>query len=396
MKCDMCGEVLAGASIICRKCNHNNAMKLVSNWRAKQSVVKKEESAERRYPGSSTIDPLNSPSGSATELSEMPPWRARVKEKVRQLREKRQAQTTLADQTNNQASLDQNSIVEAALSRIRRQSQTPAIGSPPRTTRRGPVAAALVEALTLDPIPRIEIKPRAARPEKTYLKPVEQVERPEILPSATPAEPVNKQEEITQIDHSTVTKPARERSTVINWDVIQEAAPKITPKLVNPTKAIPRGRVTTQIVEMPPAVSELTDDPMLPATLWIRTLAAACDFEIIAIAYLPIFSALAMFNTTIDSGALFILFLLLSAIVILYQSISLLFADRTFGMALLNIRLVNQVDKRMPVTRRQKLLRACGATIAFFFPPLNLLVIHSNSLNLSLPDLISGTSPIEE
>jgi RDD family len=396
MKCDMCGEVLAGASIICRKCNHNNAMKLVSNWRAKQSVIKKEENAERRYPGSSTTNLLESSSGATTDISEMPPWRAQVKEKVRQLREKRQAQTTLADQTNSKASLDQNPIVEAALNRIRRQSQTPPIASPPRNTRRGPVAAALVEALTLDPVPRIEIKPRAARAEKTYLKPVEQLERPEIPPSAAPSEPVIKPEEITQIDHSTVTKPAPERSTVIHWDVIQEAAPKNPRKLVNFTKAIPRGRVTTQIIEMPPAVSELTDETVLPATLWIRTLAAACDLEIIAMAYLPIFSALAMFNTTIDSGALFILFLLLSAIVILYQSISLIYADRTFGMALLNIRLVNQVDKRIPVTRRQKLLRACGATIAFFLPPLNLLVIHSNSLNLSLPDLISGTSPIEE
>jgi hypothetical protein len=63
---------------------------------------------------------------------------------------------------------------------------------------------------------------------------------------------------------------------------------------------------------------------------------------------------------------------------------------------LLNLRLVNQADRTLPVTRWQKLLRAWGATIAFFFPPLNILVMHSNNFNLSLPDLISGTSPVEE
>jgi uncharacterized RDD family membrane protein YckC len=258
------------------------------------------------------------------------------------------------------------------------------------------VAAALVEALTIDPIPQIAVKPRPQRVEKTLLKPVEQVNRAGTQPSITPAEPIKIREKITSIPRSPVSNPISDRSTVIGWDVIQETSLKPKPQPVKSTRDIPRGRVTTQVIEMPPAVSELTDDPALPATLWLRTLAAACDYEIVALAYLPIFGAYAMFNTSLGGDAFFILLFLLSAIVILYQIISLLFADRTFGMALLNIRLVNRLDKKTPITRWQKLLRAWGATIAFFFPPLNILVMHSNNLNLSLPDLISGTSPVEE
>jgi len=397
MKCDLCGEVLSSASIICRKCNHNNAAKLVSNWRAKQSSVKKEYSEVRRYPITSTLELVESPmTGSAPVVTEMPLWRLRVKEKVRQLREKRQAQADVAVQDVHEALLDPNPIVEAALNRIRRQSQTPSIPSPGRPARRGPIAAAVVEALTLDPIPHIEISPRAPRVEKTQLKAVEQVNKPAILPSITPAEPDIKPEMITTIPPSPEFKQIADRKTPISWDVIPVTSPRPKPQWVKSTRDIPRARVTTQVIEIPPAVSELTNDPVMPATLWLRTLAAACDYEIVAMAYLPIFASYAMFNTSIGSDALFILFLLLSAIVILYQSISLLFADRTFGMALLNIRLVNQADRRTPITRWQKLLRAGGATIAFFFPPLNFLVIQSNNFNLSLPDLISGTSPVEE
>src|SRR5262245_27404648 len=184
MKCDMCGEVLAGASIICRKCNHNNAMKLVSNWRAKRSSVKqsikKEDSTEPRHPISSTLELVESPRQSAPPvLSEMlPPWRAQVKEKVRQIREKREAQAALMENQLKEASLDPNPIVEAALSRIRRQSPPPSLPTPVRSSRRGPVAAALVEALTIDPIPQIAVKPHPQGVEKTLLKPVEQVNKP--------------------------------------------------------------------------------------------------------------------------------------------------------------------------------------------------------------------------
>ena len=65
-------------------------------------------------------------------------------------------------------------------------------------------------------------------------------------------------------------------------------------------------------------------------------------------------------------------------------------------LALLNMRLVNTGDETLPLTRRQKLLRAWAATIAFLLPPLNLIVMHLNKNRLSLPDLISGAAPIED
>src|SRR5262245_22407209 len=327
MKCDLCGEALSSASIICRKCNNNNAGNLVSHWRAKQSSAKKVYSAFRRYPITSTLELVESPTTeSAPVVTEMPLWRLQVKEKVRQLREKRQAQAAVAVQEVDEALLGPNPIVEAALNRIRRQSQTPSIPPPARPARRGPIAAAVVEALTLDPIPHIEISHRAPRVDKTRLKAVEQVNRQAILPSITPAEPDIIPEKITTIPPSPEFKQIAARKTPISWDVIPETFPRLKSQPAKSTRDTSRSRVTTQVIELPPAVSELTNDPVLPATLWLRTLAAACDYEIVAMAYLPIFAAFAMFNTSIGSDAFFILFLLLSAIVILYQSISLFFA----------------------------------------------------------------------
>jgi len=41
------------------------------------------------------------------------------------------------------------------------------------------------------------------------------------------------------------------------------------------------------------------------------------------------------------------------------------------------------------------MLRAWGATLAFICPPINLIIMKANRRGLSLPDLISGTSPVD-
>jgi uncharacterized RDD family membrane protein YckC len=80
--------------------------------------------------------------------------------------------------------------------------------------------------------------------------------------------------------------------------------------------------------------------------------------------------------------------LLLSAIVFIYQIVMLAFAGRTFGMALLNLNLVNTGDYSLPVTFWRKSLRALAATVVFICFPLLLIA----SSRRTLTDLISGTS----
>jgi uncharacterized RDD family membrane protein YckC len=448
MKCEICGNELIGASIICRACNHNNAMKLVSDWRAKQEAVKEEQgrrplvkSANNTIEVSKEADPnlLSFPTslGSAREkpaeeqttaepetgLSDLPPWRAQVKEKVRQIREKRLAQSNVTDaMTNmmkNDAPFDQNPIVEAALNRIRRSSTTPSIPSTARTIRQSNQATALAEAFV--PEPEIPLKPEPPDPRRDHQRPsridqqiserstkqyFKRAER-EVLtpkPSQTGIETTNEGEgenrtvgRVKTLSRVAPAVPMSKARTFARQAVpakveIQES--KREPEIKHEGESA-HLLIETKIMGSPEVVSELTE-LALPASLWVRTLAGACDFEIIALAYLPIFAAYATLNTSLGNEAFFILLLLLSAVILVYQSVTLFLAERSFGMALLNMKLVNTLDASLPITRRQKLLRACAATIAFLCPPLNFIVMRLNRQNLSLPDLVSGTSPLEE
>jgi hypothetical protein len=133
-----------------------------------------------------------------------------------------------------------------------------------------------------------------------------------------------------------------------------------------------------------------------PATLWLRTLAGACDFEIIATAFLPLFGAYATLNTKVSIESFFVMAVLMGACVFIYQLVTLLIAGRTFGMALLGLNLVNTDDDEQPVTRRQKMLRAWAATFASLLLPLNWFITRLNRAHRSLPDLVSGTTIVRQ
>jgi uncharacterized RDD family membrane protein YckC len=154
-------------------------------------------------------------------------------------------------------------------------------------------------------------------------------------------------------------------------------------------------RLETQVIEIAQAPEPPPLPEAQPASLWVRTLAAACDFEIIATTYLPIFGAYAVLNTSLGGASFLIMLLLLSIVVFIYQMVMLKFAGRTFGMALLNLNLVNTDDETMPITQRQMQLRAAAATITFICVPLHLFT-RFNLSQRSLPDWVSGTTVAEQ
>lgn len=154
--------------------------------------------------------------------------------------------------------------------------------------------------------------------------------------------------------------------------------------------------VATQIIEVPQVFGSTSNTKGQPATFWVRTLAGGCDFEIISLSFLPIFASYAILNTILESETLLLMAILLSGLAFIYYAVTLLMAGRTFGMAMLNLRLVPLGDEaHQVVTRRQRLLRAWASTIALLLPPLNLLVRATTAQHLSLPDLISKTVPVE-
>jgi hypothetical protein len=422
MKCENCGNELSANAIICRACNHNNARSAVSQWRARRTgelepppsrqitprtseprIVPRKDTKEiddnlLRFPASSRPAPgfKTAPAQSA-EAAAMPAWREQVKEKVRLARERRHAEEE-PDVPVSEPPLEKNPIVESALKRIRRTPQVLAVPV------RGPGPTAQVALWQADETdedtfdtpsqPQPPIAPRAEERLRTRPAPLAHppaapvAERPApdappaqpkvILPKINPFAPTPKPDAPPAAKPATVTLTPRTRPAGSSGSLGGNSGP--------------RGSTPTEIIEMTHAVNRMAPPQAKPATLWLRTLAGACDFEVIATAYLPLFGAFATLDTTYGVESLFVMAVLLAACAFAYQVVTLLIAGRSFGMAMLRLRLVNTDDDQLPVTRRQKMLRAWAATIAFFCPPLNLLITRLNYPQRSLPDLISGTT----
>jgi uncharacterized RDD family membrane protein YckC len=409
MKCEKCGIELKGSMIVCRACKHNNAMQRVSAWRAKREAVQQSSSGEttsntlhtefetnllqfpfqpesKQTQTSATGDELEN-AISDDNYSAWPAWRVKVKEKVREAREKRLNELLLeaGDQSGrNVVDPNQpNPIVAAALNRIQRASHSASTN----TVNRGALATALVKEEEPDRTisPSLPASPAAkdtgAKTEKTenVVKTVKTVKAERNL-----AELKGKLEARNQASRATHTQLR-----------ISERDQRKT--YTRPTIVKSKKHIKTQIIEIPRFLPEEESDQLSESpTLWVRTLAGACDLELIATAYLPIFAAYASLQTTIGREASLILLLLLAAITFLYQFVSLFMAERTCGMAVLRLRLVRTDVEDQPISRGRKLLRALAATIAFICPPLNLLVMRLNTRRLSLPDVISGTLAVEE
>lgn len=451
MKCENCGNELIGGAIICRVCDHNNARRAVNEWRSRKTgdlekprqtnpmaepiiVPRKDREREAepnllRFPATPMAPPparaSAAPAQEPDESAAYPAWRDQVKEKVRQAREKR-IQDAPPAETNNvprpgvehaDSNLDQNPIVESALRRIRYASYSQTATARVARASAQPAAAALPVAEK----PPVEAPKPAppARPEKTTKpanagnagthvaqprttkdlaeKPQTRTLTPRTTSTMPPAEP---RTSLPRLSRTISPREADRKTQSGSEPDSRDAGPSYLdqPEIETTTRlAVAMANGTndsfdTEIIEMPQVVSQWAVPEARPATVWLRTMAGACDFELIASAYLPLFGAYATLNTSLGTEAFFVMLVLLTTLVFIYQLATLLVADRTTGMAMLDLRLVNTDDDEMPVTRRQKMLRAWAATIAFLCPPLNLLITRLNHPNRSLPDLISGTT----
>jgi uncharacterized RDD family membrane protein YckC len=422
-------------------------------------------------------------SGAATiDDSALPEWRLRVREKVRESRERRGVEpapvapedspsssgslTSSGDGREpgsgrkkrepaveiDEAVLDPNPIVESALKRIRRSTAMAAQTSPPTGNR---VLASGGQALNLaleipDEISenrpsgnarpvRPEARPEA-RPEVSSSRNISsEVEEPiiektvavsaraeavatesrealptsEPLPGTTQLQPemspgprrvVSRGQRASHPAHSPATRASSPTASPRQSRPSVPTAPAVaTEKTVQVAESAPAVRTTKRLkTQAPPIETTIVGVPHSAegqnggrATFWVRTLAAGCDFEIIAVSFLPIFGAYAVLNTILEQETLVLMLVLLTSLTFVYQAVTLTIAGRTYGMAMLNLRLISLGEDPELITKRQRLMRAWAATIAFLLPPLNLLVRQSNVRRLSLPDLVSNTIPVE-
>ncbi len=463
MKCESCGNELVGGAIICRACKHNNALRGRTQPRSSRAdetrpsasrdtspLTELPRIAPRKDPDANLIQfpaatrpsanqPTSKPqpeldsqtstgteakneSGAATD----PPWRAQLKEKVRQIRERRTgelpavppAPTSESDETE----VDRNPIVESALKRIQWAAHTPAITTTVGASRQGARAAAAKltqaqpEAKTApepQPEPRAESRVVAPKPslatgqtanQRTNQTATQPSNRPPAsrVETRTLAPKINRDTarpdpKSSPLSESRTLTPRAQPQTTAEPRTERRSESRVEPRTIRRQAATPKSDqyVETQIIE----ISQLPEQPLpetepalLSASWWTRTLAGACDFEIIASAYLPVFGAYATLDTSLGGESFLIMLVLLSAVTFVYQLVTLMIAGRTTGMALLNLNLLSAGDDSLPVTRRQKVLRAWAATIAFLLPPLNFVVIRLSAPHRSLPDLISGTT----
>jgi uncharacterized RDD family membrane protein YckC len=377
MKCERCSNELIGAAIVCRACNHNNALHRRLAWR--RIEPRHSQSTPTRASGppaeSPTIIPrkdadvnlLHFPSAlnrraeaaptrktvaeSDPNSATNPPWRAELKERVRRIKEKRATSSLTAPNSSpaqspraqvGEAKPNRNPIVESALKRIRWVSHDAGRLGDEATGRLGDFS---------------QSRPVAQSPSR----PVPPSLRPSVSPSLRPS----------------------------------DSPPQIStsePSASGPLAGAADKHVETRVPEITQAL-ETPSPEAEPALLYARLLAGVCDFEIVFTAFLLIFGSYATLNNATSFGdeSRLLMALLLSAVVFIYQVVMLAFAGRTFGMALLKLNVVNSGGASLPVTPWRKMLRASAATIVFIFFPLY-LAAWLNASRRSLPDLISGTT----
>ena len=384
MKCESCGNEMIGAAIICRACNHNNALhKRLARRRPEPrhnqsaqshasgplaelptinqrqdndvnllhfpSALNKRTEAAQKPPAR---QPMAESQSQATQTGAIPAWRAELKERVRRIKEKRGSGELVTPNPSSpiqpsrpqagEAKIGRNPIVEAALNRIRWASREKEGQGDVGTKRHKD----------------IENESHSANP--SLRQSVPSSLRLSVLPPRS------------QSKHSTGTSIGKGPAGAPNKQSDKQAR--------------------TRVSDMAHAYEPSTPKAH-PAPLYARLLAAACDIEIVFVAFLLIFGAYATSNdaSSFAYGSRVLMALFLSAVVFTYQIVMLTLAGRTFGMALLKLNLVNTGDESLPVTLWQKLLRASAATIVFICFPLYLTSWFSASRR-TLTDLVSGTT----
>jgi uncharacterized RDD family membrane protein YckC len=388
------------AAIICRTCNHNNALHKKQAWRRPEP--RHNQSTQSRASGPMTELPTISPrkdndvnllhfpsalnkrtahgqaqaarqttaarldmdesQSQSSQTGAYPPWRDELKERVRRIKEKRATSEIAAPNSSpaqpsraqaGETKLGRNPIVEAALNRLRWASRE-------KEGRRDRETEGRRDGGTEDGRSRMEDRD----PRSSILDPRSSVLRLSVLPSRSSSKT------------STVTSTGKGPAGAPDKQADKQSDKQVKARVSDIARAYEPSTPKTD-----------------PAPIYARLLAGVCDFEIVFLAFLLIFGAYATSNdaTSFAYGSRVLMALLLSAVVFTYQIVMLAFAGRTFGMALLKLNLVNAGDEGRPVTFWQKLLRASAATIVFICFPLYLTAWFSASRR-TMTDLVSGTT----
>ncbi|HWQ33130.1 MAG TPA: RDD family protein [Blastocatellia bacterium] len=395
MKCEKCQQELPGAAVICRSCGYNNALLGIGDWRNKRDRVLKmrtdrhHSAAPARRTTDSTVLRFPTERAAAAEPAhdaDLPAWRRQVAEKVRRMREQREAEAVSRPQPHQPE--DVNPLVAAAIRRIRRTS--PAVVQPAAPFGSAG-AQATAHALEYDEQPEQKVEPRpdaqgvrmsspaaiphsssAAAPKRTEIIPVSSLLQPEAERQAETAAPVEG------------TSAAVMAEPSVSEEAFIEDEPEPEPQPEQPRPAGER------------AVPLFIHGRAGKAPFLARIAAAIIDLTVIAFSLLPFFTTATLFNVDFTRGTLTALAALGLVMSFLYHLLTTATAGRTCGMAVFRIRVADAADESLPPSPAQAIRRAAGAVVSLLFIPLNLLVITLSPERQSLSDQLSGTVVVRQ
>ena len=377
MICEQCETELPGATVICKTCGHNNALKKMDNWREKRdrylesinvpiaAATASSRSTLRdadnliRFPKS----PMNAKAinQKPETIEATPEWKGKLEARLRQIREQKAAEVEPPATPTRSLESHRRPIVDAALRRINRanylalvqESEVTTVGSVALATEI-PTHKTLANPTVAEAI-RVPAQPRAPM-----------VVEPNHFPASDFYE-----EEILETDSFTFEQESDE------LDLLHEE--QFTPTHFEST-----------VLEA--------------ASLKARIAAAVIDAEVIAFSFLPIIAVYAFLGGSFSSVSLTGLLSLSMILIAVYFFVTYALAGRTIGMAILKLHLAslkpltkNAPDSTSTVsfTFQQAAARAVGGTLSLLLFPVNLFCITRNFDRLSISDYLSGTQIVK-
>ncbi len=358
LKCEKCGNELAGGSVICRQCGFNNALQRLGKWRASRGRIAQAD-ATRRSQDATLIPfpvPANKPGPPEKPADRVvfPPWRDQLNEKLRQIRQRRSGESQ--PQVAPPPAPEKNPLVEAAIKRLQRV--TP-VTSTRQTAGRSAQATARVMELAPELAARFAPEP-STEPQTAPAK--EPLEAPE------PGE-ANHLKRDSRLEDRSRTDSAGKRHRA-------SLGPREEKSFFHP-------------LPLEPAVS------LQVAPLIARAAAWMIDLEIIAFSFLPFFTVFAFFNSDLGRSqspplSLYVLAGIAIVLVFVYHFVTVALAGRTCGLAIFNLHIIDVASAHRAPSLAQAAGRALGA-VGSLLVPLNLLIILLSPQRQSLSDHLSGT-----
>jgi uncharacterized RDD family membrane protein YckC len=379
MICEQCETELPGATVICKTCGHNNALKKMDNWREKRdrylesinvpiAVAAAASSRSNLRDAGNLIRFPKSPMNAKAinqkpeTIEATPEWKEKLEARLRQIREQKAAEVEPPATSAPRLESNRQPIVDAALRRINRANYL-ALVQESEVTTVGAVALA-----TELPAHKTLTNPTIAEAIRVPVQPrVPMVVEPNHFPATDFYE-----DDILETDSFNFEQESDE------LDLLHDE--QFTP-----------AHCESKVLEA--------------ASLKARIAAAVIDAEVIAFSFLPIIAVYAFLGGNFSSVSLTALLTLSTILIAVYFFVTYALAGRTIGMAILKLHLASlkpltksvspDSTSTVSFTFQQAAARAAGGTLSLLLFPVNLFCITRNFDRLSISDYLSGTQVVK-